>query len=115
MDPMMGIVGAFLVARWSVGLLRATASVLLDRQGPEAIRRTITESIERDGDSKVADLHVWSIGPNIHAVILTVVAHEPETPDQYKSRISDHSGLEHITVEVHRCPSKGVVSASEAG
>ncbi|HQN01216.1 MAG TPA: CDF family Co(II)/Ni(II) efflux transporter DmeF [Candidatus Hydrogenedentes bacterium] len=103
MDPLMGVAGAFLVARWSIGLLRATAAVLLDHQGPEAIRRSIRESIESDPDSTVADLHLWSIGPNIHAVMLTVVSCTPQTPDYYKKRIPQHLGLEHITVEVHQC------------
>jgi len=37
MDPIVGIVGAALVSRWSLGLLRSTGSVLLDQQGPENI------------------------------------------------------------------------------
>ena len=103
MDPAMGIVGAVLVARWSLGLLRITSGVLLDRQGPEIIRHTIRESIEEDKDSQVADLHLWSIGPNIYAVVIAVVAHEPATPDQYKARIPQNLGLAHISIEVHKC------------
>lgn len=61
MDPAMGIVGAILVGRWSLGLLRTTSGVLLDRQGPEDIRHRIKESIEKDNDSQVADLHLWAI------------------------------------------------------
>lgn len=103
MDPLMGIVGAVLVARWSLGLLRTTAAVLLDHQGPESVRRIIADSIESDGDSKVTDLHIWSIGPNINAVVLTVVAHHPATPDRYRTRIPGNLGLEHISIEVHQC------------
>ena len=106
MDPLMGIVGAVLVARWSLGLLRTTAFVLLDRQGPEDALRVITDSVERDGDSKVADLHLWSIGPNINAAVLTVMAHEPMTPDQYRARIPRNLGLKHVSIEVHQCPGK---------
>jgi divalent metal cation (Fe/Co/Zn/Cd) transporter len=87
MDPAMGIVGAILVARWSLGLLRTTSGVLLDRQGPESIRRKIIESIERDNDSLVGDLHLWSVGPNIYAVVIVVVAHKPSTQEEYKARI----------------------------
>lgn len=103
MDPAMGIVGAILVARWSFGLLRTTSGVLLDRQGPEIIRCKIRGSIEEDEDSKVTDLHLWSIGPNIYAVAIAVVAHEPGTPDQYKTRIPKNLGLAHVSIEVHRC------------
>jgi cation diffusion facilitator family transporter len=104
-DPVMGIVGAVLVARWSLGLLRATSGILLDRQGPESIRHRIRQSIEQDKDSQVADLHLWSIGPSVYAVVVAVVAHEPSTPDEYKARIPKDLGLEHVSIEVHRCGS----------
>jgi cation diffusion facilitator family transporter len=100
MDPFMGIVGAILVARWSLGLLRITSAVLLDEQGPEAIRTSIRESIEND-DNSVADLHLWSIGPNIYGVIVSVVARDPRPPDHYKALIPSNPGLVHVTVEVH--------------
>jgi cation diffusion facilitator family transporter len=101
MDPGMGVVGAILVARWSVGLLRSSSGILLDRQGPESIRRKVRESIEADGDSRVADLHLWSIGPGIYATDLSVVARHPETPDRYKARIPGDLGVVHVTIEVH--------------
>lgn len=103
MDPLMGIVGAALVARWSLGLLRSTSSVLLDEQAPASIRRAVRESIEIDTDDRVADLHVWSIGPGIYSAIVTVVASEPREPDYYRKLLPDDIGLVHETIEVHRC------------
>jgi cation diffusion facilitator family transporter len=104
MDPVMGVVGAVLVTRWSVGLLRSTAGVLLDREGPEDVRALIAASIESDGDSRVAGLHVWSIGPGVFAVDLTVVADDPAAPDDYRARIPSDLGLAHVSIEVHACP-----------
>ena len=104
MDPAVGIVGAVLVASWSIGLLRTTSGTLLDRQGPESIRDRITDSIEQDGDSKVTDLHLWSIGPDIYSALIAVVAHRPAMPGQYKERIPGNLGLVHVAVEVHTCP-----------
>jgi cation diffusion facilitator family transporter len=103
MDPVMGIFGSILVARWSYGLLRSTGYVLLDQQGPESIRQKIRESIEEDMDSKVTDMHLWSIGPEIYAAILSVAARTPATPEQYKARIPDNFRLEHISIEIHQC------------
>jgi len=103
MDPIMGIVGAVLVARWSYGLLGTTGSVLLDLQAPENVQNTIREAIERDGDSRVTDLHVWSIGPGIYSAQIALVAHNPAAPDEYKERIGKSAGLVHITVEVNVC------------
>ena len=102
MDPVTGMVGALLVARWSLGLLRTTSGVLLDRQGPESIRAAITRSIEELGDSRVVDLHLWATGPGLYAAIVSVVAHEPATPEEYKARLPQDVGLAHVSVEVHR-------------
>ncbi len=101
MDPVMGIVGAVLVAHWSWGLLRGTGSVLLDEQASENARKSITSAIERGGDSRVFDLHVWSIGPGIFAAIISVVTERPRSPDEYKQSLPQDLGLVHVTVEVH--------------
>ena len=102
MDPVMGIVGAILVARWSLSLSKATSGVLLDKQGPVSIQLRIKQCIELDGDSKVADLHLWSIGPNIYSVIITIAAHKPVSAEQYKERIPKNLGIAHISVEAHQ-------------
>ena len=102
MDPLMGIVGAIMVSRWSLGLLRTTSAVLLDRQGPENIQTQIKQCIEED-DNRVVDLHLWSIGPNIYGVIISVIAHDPKPPEHYKELLPSNLGLVHVTVEVHEC------------
>ena len=101
MDPVMGIVGAVLVARWSYGLLGSTAAILLDRQAPDEHLEKIKELIEGDQDSQVTDLHVWSIGPEIYAAEISIVAGNPVSPSDYKARIPKSLGLVHITIEVH--------------
>ena len=103
MDPVMGIVGAILVARWSYGLLGSTSAVLLDRQASVKLREKIREMAEADGDTRVADLHVWSIGPEIYSAQISVVAHNPVTPAEYKARIPANLGLVHISIEIHKC------------
>ena len=103
MDPAMGIVGAILVSRWAYGLLRDSGHTLLDRQAPASIRDAIRRSLESFRDTRIVDLHVWSIGPGLFAAELALVSHEPEEPSVYKELLSD-AGLAHITIEVHRCP-----------
>ena len=103
MDPAMGIVGAILVGRWAYGLLRDSGHTLLDRQAPAAVRDGIRRSVERFRDTRVVDLHVWSIGPGLFAAELAIVSHEPEEPSVYKELLSD-AGLAHVAIEVHRCP-----------
>src|SRR5690606_33122375 len=102
------LVGALMVSRWSLGLLGVTSAVLLDRQGPAHIRETVKDSIERHADNRVADLHLWSVGPGIYAAIVSVISNNPLSPDRYKTLIPHSLGLVHVTVEVHRCPDDGL-------
>lgn len=110
MDPLMGIVGAILVFRWSLGLLRVTSHVLLDQQGPANIRKRIKESVESDGDSRVTDLHLWAIGPNAYSVIVSIVAHHPKPAQEYKESIPTNLGLVHVTVETYQCEDDEVLT-----
>ena len=103
MDPFMGMVGAVLVSRWSLGLIRDTGGVLLDKRGPEEIRTNIKKSIEKSGSDKIADLHLWSVGPNIYAAIITVVTCDSKPSEHYKKLIPPDLNLVHVTVEIHQC------------
>jgi cation diffusion facilitator family transporter len=103
MDPVMGVVGAILVARWSYGLLVSTGEVLLDRQAPKDLREMVREIIEADNDARITDLHIWSIGPGIYAAQIALVTHNPLKPSDYKSQFPSSLGLVHIGVEVHIC------------
>jgi len=101
MDPAMGIVGAVMVAIWSWGLLRSTSAVLLDKQSSEHLREEIRDCIENGDGSRVADLHLWAIGPGIYSAIISIVARDPKPPDYYKQLIPSDLGLMHVTCEVH--------------
>jgi cation diffusion facilitator family transporter len=103
LDPVMGIVGAALVTRWSYGLIRDTSRVLLDRQANEDQLAGLRKSIENHSTDRVTDLHIWSIGHGIFAAEIAVVSDEPKTPDHYKSLIPSTLKIVHATVEVHRC------------
>ncbi len=107
-DPLMGIIGALLVGKWSLGLLHSTSTVLLDREGPDEIREVIKEKIEDEADNRVVDLHVWAVGPNIYSVILSLVTHEPKPIDHYKRLIPPGLGIMHIAIEVHVCNDEGL-------
>ena len=104
MDPVMGLVGATLVARWSLGLIRDTSGILLDHQAPGAILERVNAAIEGVDGNRIADLHVWSIGPGIFSAVITVVSNDPKPPEYYKNLVPQDLGIVHATVEVHRNP-----------
>ena len=103
LDPFMGLVGATLVMRWSWGLLRSSARVLLDMQAPGEVGEAIRRAIESEGDNRIADLHVWSVGPGIYAAEIAIVSSRPLDPDRYYNILPGDLGLVHVTVETHLC------------
>jgi len=105
LDPVMGIVGGIVIAKWAWGLLRSSALILLDGISAKEIKDDITKAIEADGDSVVGDLHVWPLNSNALAAAVTVVSKECRSPVEYGSRLSRFKKLKHTTIEVHGCES----------
>jgi cation diffusion facilitator family transporter len=103
LDPFMGVVGAALVVRWSWGLLHSSARVLLDIQAPEELRGKIREAIESEGDNRISDMHVWSVGLGIYAAEVAIVSSRPLDPDSYYSLLPKELGLVHATFETRLC------------
>jgi cation diffusion facilitator family transporter len=103
LDPAMGFVGAVLIARWSIGLLKDSGRVLLDHQATSSITEPLMEALLANKTDQVADLHVWSIGHGIYAASITVVSDNPQSPDHYRALIPESLRIVHVTVEVHRC------------
>lgn len=103
MDPLMGIVAALVIARWSWGLIWETAAVLLDSVPDDGLAETIQSTLEEGGD-RVSDMHLWRIGPGHMAAIVSLVSDRPCPPDHYKAKLDSLPQLSHVTVEVHPCP-----------
>jgi cation diffusion facilitator family transporter len=104
LDPVMGLVGAGVVAWWSVGLIGQSSRILLDREMDAPLVAKIRAAVETDGDAEIADLHVWRVGRASHAAVLTIVAHQPQAPAVYRDRLACIPTLMHVSVEVNRCP-----------
>ena len=102
MDAAMGLVGAFVIGRWSWSLLRDTAAVLVDAEAASERYTEVREALE-DRDAAIGDLHIWRIGPGKYAVIASLIADDPLAPDNYASRLSEYAEYVHVTIEVHRC------------
>lgn len=100
MDPIMGIVGSILVAKWSMGLLKQTSSSLLDHQAPEQIVDSVRHTVEHHEAIAITDLHVWSIGPNIYSVIIAVLSSDQNAAASIRSQL-DSDQFPHVTIEVH--------------
>ncbi len=103
LDPLIGIVGAVVICRWAYGLLRETGSILLDGSISATELAAIQEKIEGTLDNRIADMHVWKVGPAHYAAIISIVTHYPQKIGYYKELLRDFTDLSHLTVEIHTC------------
>jgi len=103
MDPLVGIIGSFVIISWAVTLIRTSGAVLLDLVPNARLEQAIRRRLEVAGD-RVTDLHLWQVGPGHAALIAAIVSDHPQPPAAYKTRLHDLAGLSHVTVEVHPCP-----------
>lgn len=103
LDPFMGIVGATLIFRWSISLLKDTSVILLDRQTNSTLVSKIKESIESDQDTKVSDLHLWKVEQTRYACIIALVTGTDARLDDFKKRLGGFPELVHVTIEVNPC------------
>lgn len=97
MDPVMGIVGGIVIARWSWTLMRDTAAVLLDRSDSH-VAEEVRELIEGPGDTRITDLHVWRVGPEARAAIVEVVG--SVSSETLRQRLKPVHEIGHLTVAV---------------
>jgi cation diffusion facilitator family transporter len=99
MDPVMGIIGALVIANWSYGLVRDTGAILLDMNPDRDMTEELRKIIEAEGD-RLADLHLWRLGPGHLGAIVSVITSKPRGPDFYRERLGRFHALSHLTVEV---------------
>jgi cation diffusion facilitator family transporter len=112
LDPAVGLLGAIVIAVWAWGLLRQSSAVLLDREMDHPLLAQIRSLLENDGDTRVADLHVWRIGRAQFSAMACVVADRPLSAMQYRTRLAPLSALVHLAIEVNQCPD---VQAADSG
>lgn len=98
LDPAMGIVGAIVIARWAWSLMRDTGAVLLDTTDHH-LEQEIGEHLAADRSLRITDLHVWRIGPEAHAAIVSVASDGPVTGDEVRRMLAPVHELAHLTVE----------------
>ena len=107
LDPVIGIVGAALVANWAKGLIIDTGKVLLDREMDHPVVDEVRAAIEtgpKDGETQVTDLHVWRVGKRAYSCAVSVVTHDTTlTPQRIREQLTQHEEIVHVTAEIQIC------------
>jgi cation diffusion facilitator family transporter len=99
MDPVAGIIGACVIASWSLGLIRDTGAILLDMNPDRGMADKLRQTIESDGDT-LADLHLWRLGPGHLGAIVSVCTKAQRGPDYYRAKLAQFRSLSHLTIEI---------------
>jgi cation diffusion facilitator family transporter len=104
LDPVVGLLGAVVIGRWSVQLMRQTALVLLDVEDDPGLAEEIRHTLEDDLGAQIADMHLWRLGPGHRGLIVSLVSPVPCSADGIKNELRQrHSGLSHVTIEIAVC------------
>ena len=101
MDPLAGIVGALVIASWAATLIRDTGAILLDMNPDRRMAGDLRQAIEGEGD-RIADLHLWRLGPGHLGAIVSVVTPSGRSEADYRARLARFRSLSHLTIEVKR-------------
>jgi Co/Zn/Cd efflux system component len=99
MDPVMGIVGALVIATWAYALVRDTGRILVDMTPDAGLAARMRRRVEQDGD-RVADLHLWRLGPGHLGAILSIVTPRRRDAAFYRALLGGFENLSHVTIEV---------------
>jgi cation diffusion facilitator family transporter len=104
LDPLVGLVGAGVIVSWAWGLTRNSAMVLLDAEDDPVMAREIRAMIEEELKARVADLHLWRLGPGHRGLIVSLVCADQASADTVRAALRNRYGdLSHVTVEIAVC------------
>ncbi len=115
LDPVMGVVGAVVISRWAIGLVRETAAILLDRLGTGGPAASICRLVEEDPQVRVADIAVWRVGARDLAACLVIEDGAGRGSEHFRQRLAGVAGLARLIVEVRGGDRCAAPSASQGG
>ncbi|MFN1580264.1 CDF family Co(II)/Ni(II) efflux transporter DmeF [Vibrio rotiferianus] len=98
LDAMMGIVGAVVIGKWTLGLMKQTAPVLLDESINKSYQDEITETLAPYAE--IVDLHIWKVSGHHYSAAIALKNHSDKTLDEFKQLLSKFDKIHHLTLEV---------------
>jgi cation diffusion facilitator family transporter len=116
LDPLMGVVGAVLVAAWAKNLIVSTGKVLLDREMDAPVVEEIRDMIatsSQNPDTALVDLHVWRVGKNAYSCAMSLLTSDPGlTARHVHAQLAVHEEIVHATIEVNLAGAASTVATA---
>jgi cation diffusion facilitator family transporter len=102
LDPAAGLLGAAMILIWAFGLVRRTASDLMDMTpNGAALRTRVVAHLEADTDLRIEDVRVWSLGGGAHGCNVRLLARSWRSAADIKERVLSVCAFAHVAVEIH--------------
>ncbi|MEM5503934.1 cation diffusion facilitator family transporter [Shewanella frigidimarina] len=102
LDPIMGIVGAVVITKWALGLMKQTSPILLDENIDEDYQLDIVNTID-DEQTKVTDIHIWRISADHYSASIAICTTTDASVESFKHSLNKFDKLSHLTIEVNYC------------
>ena len=100
LDPLMGIVGSLIIAKWAWGLMQKTSPILLDKAIDKAYKQKIALSLE-SANVSLQDLHIWKVSADHFCATLTLKDEQMREPAFFKQLLAEFDKIDHIVIEVN--------------
>ena len=112
LDPVMGLVGTVLVARWAWSLLLDTGRVLLDAEMDAPVVEEVREVVRAlPQPTTLRDLHVWRVGKGKYACIVSLTTRAGLDVETVRRALAVHEELVHVTVEIESAAQRSTTAA----
>lgn len=102
LDPIVAAVGGIVVLKWAIGLLSRTGKELLDATPSTADEEKLRAALERDGDARVLDLHLWDQGPGHRFAIVSLEVRSARELADFRAVAQSAVAIDHLTIEIGR-------------
>ncbi|WP_432464159.1 CDF family Co(II)/Ni(II) efflux transporter DmeF [Agarivorans sp. QJM3NY_33] len=99
LDPVIGVVGALVISKWSWGLIKQTSPILLDANIAQVYQQKVLACLELGGD-KVSDIHIWRVSADHYCAAISIISPSPRPLSEYKQRLAQFDKIHHLTIEV---------------
>ncbi|GGQ30795.1 CDF family Co(II)/Ni(II) efflux transporter DmeF [Shewanella litoralis] len=100
LDPVMGIVGAVVITKWALGLMKQTSPILLDENIDKHYQADIINALENE-QTKVTDIHIWRISADHYSAAIAICTTSDTNAETFKQSLSKFGKLNHLTIEVN--------------
>ena len=100
LDPVMGIVGAMVIFHWSVGLIKESSKVLLDKSVDTASLEEISAAMN-ERNTVINDIHIWKVSAHHYSASICVDTTTSHNSAYFRQQLAHFGKLDHVTLEVN--------------